>query len=102
MAKMEHGMMRHSKKKRIRSGRSNRKFLWIFGGTSIVCALLYWEQAALLYALSTLAMCGLMLVVAFSNLEAKDKELHQSRDNRLLEELEIKSDERAQLENKAA
>jgi hypothetical protein len=28
--------------------------------------------------LSTLAMCALLLVVAFSNLEARDKELHQT------------------------
>ena len=42
-------------------------------------ALLYWEQAAVLYVLSTLAMCALLLVIAFSNLEARDKELHQTR-----------------------
>lgn len=41
-------------------------------------ALLYWEQAAVLYVLSTLAMCALLLVVMFSNLEARDKELHQA------------------------
>ena len=92
-------MMRRSKKRRIRSGRRHRKFLWIFGGTSTVCALLYWEQAALLYVLSTLAICGLMLVVAFSNLEAKDKELHESRDNR---SLNADSDERGQVETKVA
>ena len=34
-----------------------------------VTALLYWEQAALLYVLSTLAVCGLLLVVAFSDLD---------------------------------
>jgi hypothetical protein len=44
----------------------------------MVIALLYWEQAAVLYVLSTLAMCVLLLVVAFSNLEARDKELHQT------------------------
>jgi hypothetical protein len=31
-----------------------------------------------LYVLSTLVMCVLLLVVAFSNLEARDKELHQT------------------------
>jgi len=40
--------------------------------------LLYWEQVAVLYVLSTLAMSALLLVVAFSNLEARDKELHQT------------------------
>ena len=44
-----------------------RKFAWIFGTSAIVIALLYWEQAAVLYVLSTLAMCVLLLVVAFSN-----------------------------------
>lgn len=75
MAKMEPGILRRSNRRKIGSGRSHRKFLWIFGGTATICALLYWEQAALLYVLSTLAMCVLMLVVAFSNLEAKDNEL---------------------------
>ena len=55
-----------------------RKFVWIFGTSAIVIALLYWEQAAVLYVLSTLAICSLLLVVMFSNLEAKDKELHQA------------------------
>lgn len=37
-----------------------------------VTALLYWEQAALVYVLCTLALCGLLLVVAFSDLERGD------------------------------
>ena len=41
----------------------------------LVAALLYWEQAALVYVLSTLAVCGLLLVVAFSDLEGRGKEL---------------------------
>ena len=101
MAKIGVGIMRRTNK-RIRSALSRRKFLWIFGAIATVCALLYWEQAALLYVLSTLAMCVLMLVVAFSNLEGKDEELHQSIDNRSLEKRNSDSDERAQLENKAA
>ena len=54
-----------------------RKSVWIFGGSAIVIALLYWEQAAVLFVLSTLAICALLLVVMFSNLEGRDKELHQ-------------------------
>ena len=54
------------------------KFVWIFSTSAIVIALLYWEQAAVLYVVSTLAICALLLVVMFSNLEAKDKELHQA------------------------
>ena len=58
--------------------RRYRKFTWIFGASAIVIALLYWEQAAVLYVLSTLAICALLLVVMFSNLEGQDKELHQA------------------------
>jgi hypothetical protein len=88
--------VRRNHKRRIRSG--HRKLLWIFGGAFTICALLYWEQTALLYVLSTLAMCGLMLVVGSSDLEAKDKEIH----NRGLEKLSTNSDEWTQTENKAA
>ena len=89
--------MRRNNKRRIRSARRYRKLLWIFGGTFTVWALLYWEHAGLLFVLSTLATCGLLLVVAFSNLEARDKEMH----TRTLEKLRT-SDERKQPENKAA
>jgi Flp pilus assembly protein TadB len=58
--------------------RRYRKFAWIFSSSAIVIALLYWEQAAVLYVLSTLAVCALLLVVMFSNLEARDKELNQT------------------------
>ena len=33
--------------------------MWVIGAVAVVSALLYWEQTALLYVLSTLAMCGL-------------------------------------------
>jgi hypothetical protein len=69
---------RNSKSRISFKRRRYRKFAWVFGSTGIVIALLYWEQAAALYVLSTLAMCALLLVVAFSNLEARDKELHQT------------------------
>ena len=62
---------------RLSFKRRYRKFAWIFGSSAIVIALLYWEQAAILYVLSTLAMCALLLVVMFSNLEARDKELQK-------------------------
>ena len=62
----------------VRRKRRYRKFAWIFGSSAVVIALLYWEQAAVLYVLSTLALCAVLLVVAFSNLEARDKELHQN------------------------
>lgn len=58
--------------------RSKRKSVWVLGTSAIAIALLYWEQAAVLYVLSTLAICALLVVVMFSNLEARDKELHQA------------------------
>ena len=58
--------------------RRYRKFAWIFGTSALVIALLYWEQAAVLYVLSTLAICALLVVVMFSNLEGRDKELHEA------------------------
>ena len=54
--------------------RRRRKFFWLFAAAA-VSALVFGEQVALLYVLSTLAMCGLLIVVAFSNLEAKDAEM---------------------------
>jgi hypothetical protein len=63
-------------KARIPTIRRHSKFAWLFGATATLCALLYWEQTALLYLLSTLAMCGLLLIVAFSNLEDRDEELN--------------------------
>jgi hypothetical protein len=98
MAELEVRIMRRNKR---RIGGGHRKFLWIFGATSIVCALLYWEQPALLYVLSTLAVCVLMLVVAFSNLEAKDKEFSQGRDSQPAEKHNTGSGE-MKLEKEAA
>ena len=65
--------MRHQNKIRIQR-RRRRKFFWLFAAAA-VAALVFGEQVALLYVLSTLAMCGLLIVVAFSNLEARDAEL---------------------------
>lgn len=70
--------MRRNSKSRISFKPRYRKFAWIFGSTAMVIALLYWEQVAVLYVVSTLAMCMLLLVVAFSNLEARDKEHHRT------------------------
>ena len=65
--------MRHQDKlKRQRRRRS--KLFWLFAALA-VCALLFEEQVAVIYVLSTLAICGLMIVVAFSNLEGRDAEM---------------------------
>ena len=65
--------MRRQNKIKIQS-RSRRKLFWLFVAAA-VCALLFEEQVAVLYVLSTLAICGLMIVVAFSNLESRDAEM---------------------------
>jgi hypothetical protein len=53
------------------------KYIWILVSVVTVSALLYWEQTALLYVISTLILTVLLLVVAFSDLEGKDWELNQ-------------------------
>ena len=65
--------MRHQDKIRIQR-RRRRKFFWLFAAAA-VSALLFNDQVAVLYVVSTLAMCGLLIVVAFSNLEARDAEM---------------------------
>ena len=65
-------MRRQNKIRMLR--RRRRKFFWLFAAAAM-CALLFTEQVAVLYVVSTLAICGLMIVVAFSNLEARDAEM---------------------------
>ena len=65
--------MRHQNKIRLQR-RRRRKFFWLFAAAA-VSALLFNDQVAVLYVLSTLAMCGLLIAVAFSNLEARDAEM---------------------------
>ena len=62
--------MRHRDKMRIKR-RRRRKLFWLFAAAA-VSALLFADQVAVLFVLSTLAVCGLMIVGAFSNLEARD------------------------------
>ena len=67
------GLMSRQNKLRLQR-RRRRKFFWLFAAAAI-SALVFGEQVALLYVLSTLAMCGLLIVVAFSTLESKDAEM---------------------------
>lgn len=64
--------MRHQEKIKIQR-RRRRKLFWLFAATA-VSALLFEEQAAVLYVLSALAICGVLMVLAFSNLAARDAE----------------------------
>jgi hypothetical protein len=68
-------MMKQNKLKMLRQRR--RKFFWLFMAAAM-SALLYTEEAAALYLLSTLAISGLLLVVAFSNLEGRDAEMQKA------------------------
>ena len=65
--------MKHQNKIKIQRRRV-RKLFWLFAAAA-VCALLFEEQAAVLYVLATLATCGLLVVVAISNLESRDGEM---------------------------
>ena len=51
-----------------------QKLFWLFAAAA-VCALLFEEQAAVLYVLSTLATGGLLIVVALSNLGPRDAKM---------------------------
>ena len=70
--------------------RHRRKLFWLFAAAA-VCALLFTEQVAVLYVLSTLAICGLMTVVAFSNLEARDAEMQAAAIREASDEMTTKS-----------
>jgi hypothetical protein len=61
--------------------RRRRRTLFRLFAAAAVCALLFEEQAAVLYVLSALAICGLMMVLAFSNLQARDAEMQTAARN---------------------
>jgi len=50
-----------------------RTKLYALGALAFVSALIYWEQAALLYVASTLFVSVVLIVVAFANLEHRDR-----------------------------
>ena len=62
-------------KKRRRSRR--RTIIWALSVLIVISALIYWEQTAVLFVLSTVAMCVLLAVVAIADLEGREKELHK-------------------------
>lgn len=79
--------MRYQDKMRIKR-RRRRKLFWLFAALA-VSALLLDEQVALLYVLSTLAICGLMIVVAFSNSEAGHGEMQTAAIREAADEVSI-------------
>lgn len=55
-----------------------RTYIWTLGGLALISSLIYWEQPALLFVISMLGMCALLLVVAFSDLEGLDRAVYSS------------------------
>ena len=92
--------MRRQNKIRMQR-RRRRKFFWLFAAAA-VSALVFGEQVALLYVLSTLAMCGLLIAVAFSNLEAKDAEMQAAAIREVADNTPIKSRDLSRGERRAA
>ena len=54
-----------------------RTYVVILSTLVILSLLIYWEQSALLYVISTLLICAVLMVVAFADLEGKDLQLAQ-------------------------
>lgn len=55
-------------------GRRATALLWLLGIAIVVGTLIYLEQIAILYVLATISLVGLLLVVAFSDLENVGRE----------------------------
>jgi uncharacterized membrane protein YhaH (DUF805 family) len=69
--------MRKSVENRKRRKWRGRTKLYALSALIVVVALMYWEQAALLYVVSTLMICLVLIAVAFADLEGKDRQLSQ-------------------------
>ena len=67
--------MKRKNKTRVPMKRSRTRLAWLLGALAVIFVLLYWELSALLYVVSTLAMCALFIVVAFADLEKGHSEL---------------------------
>ena len=92
--------MRHQDKIRIQR-RRRRKFFWLFVAAAVT-ALLFSDQVAVLYVLSTLAMCGLLIVVAFSNLKAKDAAMQAAVSREAADDMSANSRDVSREERRAA
>lgn len=55
-----------------------RTKLFALGALVFVSALIYWEQAALLYVASTVFICAVLLAAAFADLDGNDRKLAQA------------------------
>ena len=69
--------MKRNNERRVPKKRSRSKPVWLLGIAAVVFVLLYWELSGLLYVVSTLAICVLFIVVAFSDLKKGHNEIDQ-------------------------
>ena len=92
--------MRRENKIKIQRRRV-RQLFWLFAAAA-VSALLFGEQVAVLYVLSTLATCGLLIVVAFSNLEARDAEMQAAAIREVAHDTRTNSRDSSRRERRAA
>ena len=92
--------MRHQDRMKIKR-RRRRKLFWLFAALA-VSALFLEEQVAVLYVLSALAICGLMIVVGFSNLEARDEEMQTTAIREAADEVSINTKYWNRAERRAA
>ena len=54
--------------------RRSTALIWLLAVAVVIGTLIYLEQIAILYVLATISIVGLLLVVAFSNLEQVGRE----------------------------
>ncbi len=64
-------VIEQAKRRRLR----RKTYVWMLSGLAVVSALLYWDQIAVLYIVSTLVLTALLLAVAFSDLGRGEREL---------------------------
>lgn len=57
-----------------------RTKLYALAALIVASVLIYWEQAALLYVVSTLLICLALFAVAFADLEGNDRKLEEEPD----------------------
>lgn len=69
--------MKNAVVRRNRRGWRRRTYVWAIASIALVSGLLYWEQAAVLYLISSVVICALLLIVAFADLESSDKQLQK-------------------------
>ncbi|HMO82103.1 MAG TPA: hypothetical protein PKD24_15045 [Pyrinomonadaceae bacterium] len=67
-----------NQEKRVRIGRNTKAIFWLAGVVGVLGILIYFEQIAILYILSTLAMIVFLLIVAYADLEDVEMEADKS------------------------